>query len=127
MSSLQESVDARRAARPHDFACAVVGAQSPALIVHVWQGGSWVLPWSYLAGVSLKEENGIEVLELSFTGYIVQAYGHNLLSLLPDFANFRVTYLHDLPADYRTRLLPDAPFIHQLEVQASKETGETPG
>lgn len=125
MSTLQESVDARRAAKAAEFACVVIAAQGPTLTVSIWQGRSWVLPWSYFVAASLADDGETETLELSFSGYVVTVTGQNLRRVLDDLAGFRVTCLRDLPADYRARLPVDAPAIAKIEVRpATGATGE---
>ncbi len=117
MSTLQESVEARRAAKPAELACAVVASQGPTLTVSIWKGRSWVLPWSYLVAASLTDDTEPETLELSFTGHVVTVTGQNLRRVLDDLAGFRVACLRDLPPDYRARLPADAPRIMRIEVR----------
>lgn len=125
MSTLQESVEARRATKPVELACVVIAPQGPTLTVSMWQGRSWVLPWSYLVAASLADEVEPETLELSFTGYVVTVTGQNLRRVLHDLAGFRIACLRDLPADYRARLPADAPGIAKIEVRpATAPAGE---
>ena len=121
MSSLQESVDARRAAKPADFACVVVGSQGPTLTVCIWQGQIWVLPWSHFVAASIAEADKSETLELAFAAHIVAATGHNLQRVLDDLAGFRVACLRNLPADHRARFPADAPFITRLDVRSTRD------
>lgn len=117
MSTLQESVEARRAAKPAELACAVVAVQGPTLTVSIWKGRSWVLPWSYLVAASLADDVDPETLELTYTGYIVTVTGQNLREVLDNLAGFRVAGLRDLPADYRARLPANVPRIAKIEVR----------
>jgi len=117
MSTLQESVDARRAAKSAEFTCVVVAAQGPTLTVSIWRGRSWVLPWSHLVAASLADIEEPETLEISFTGHVVTVTGQNLRRVLDDLAGFRIAGLRNLPAEHRARLSADAPFIAQLEVR----------
>lgn len=130
MSTLQESVEARRAAKPAEQTCVVVSAPGPTLVVSIWQGRSWVLPWSYLVAASLVDERNPETLELSFAGHVVTITGQNLRRLLDDLAGFRIVCLRDLPADYRSRLPADAPGIAKIDVRPAtaptREIRESP-
>lgn len=119
MSTLQESVEARRAAKPTELACAVVASQGPTLTVSIWKGRSWVLPWSYLMAASLADDGEPETLELSFAGHVVTVTGQNLRRVLDDLAGFRVASLRDLPPDYRARLPMHAPRITQIVVRSA--------
>lgn len=120
MSTLQESVDARRAGKPTEFACVEVTSQVPAVIVCMLKGPSWALPWSCLIVAECDEANAGEVLKLSFNGYLVTAVGRNLRRVLNDIAGFRVACLREMPPEYRSRVPADAPFIARLEVAASE-------
>lgn len=115
MSSLHESVSLRRAAESAGIACVTVGAPRPGLLVAVWRGPSWVLPWSYLVNARFTEPPG--ELELSFSSHVVTAEGDNLRRVLDDLASFRVGCLRDLPGDYRPQLPADVPFIRRLCVR----------
>lgn len=115
MSSLHESVSRRRAEEPAGLACVTVSAPQPGLVVAVWAGPSWVLPWSYLVNARFAEPPG--ELVLSFTSHVVTAEGDNLRRVLDDLASFRVGCLRDLPGDYRPQLPADAPFIRRLWVR----------
>lgn len=115
MSSLHESVSRRRAEESAGLACVTVGAPQPGLIVAVWSGPSWVLPWSYLVNARFTEPPG--EIELSFSSHIVTAEGDNLRRVLDELALFRIGLLRDLPGDYRAQLPADAPFIRRLVVR----------
>jgi hypothetical protein len=115
MSSLHESVSRRRAEESAGLACVTVGASQPGLIVAVWSGPSWVLPWSYLVNARFTEPPG--EIELCFSSHIVTAEGDNLRRLLDDLALFRIGLLRDLPEDYRSQLPSDEPFIRRLVVR----------
>jgi len=120
MSTLQESVDARRAAKPTELGCVVVAAQGPALMLCAWRGQSWALPWSHLIAAQFDEVEGHEELRLSFTGHAVTVHGHNLRCVLDDVAGFRVACLREAPTEYRSRSAADEPFIIRIEVTASE-------
>lgn len=120
MSTLQESVDARRAAKPTGIACVEVTSQVPAVVVCTLKGPSWALPWSCLIIAECDETEAGEVLKLSFNGHVVTAIGWNLRRALTDIAGFRVACLREMPSDYRSRVPLDAPFIVGLQVEASE-------
>lgn len=120
MSSLQQSIDARRASEPVDLLCVVVASQVPAVLVCAWSGNCWVFPWSCLLGGSLRDAEGQEILALSFSAQQVIARGYNLRRVLDDIAGFRVACLRELPPEYRRHFAADAPFIGQLEVSPEK-------
>lgn len=120
MSSLHESVSRRRAAEPAGLSCVVVGAPQPGLLVTLWSGASWVLPWSYLVNARFINPPG--QLELSFTSHIVLAEGDNLGGVLDDLAGFRLGCLRDLPDNYRAQLAPDVPFIRRLLVRPASRS-----
>lgn len=120
MSTLQESVDARRAAKPTGIACVELTSQVPAVIVCALKGPSWALPWSCLIVAECDETDTGEVLKLSFNGHMVTAVGRNLRRVLNDIAGFRVACLRQLPPEYRSRIPADAPFIVGIEVTASE-------
>jgi hypothetical protein len=134
MSSLHESVSRRRAEEPAGLACVTLGAPQPGLIVAVWSGPSWVLPWSHLVNARFTEPPG--EIELSFSSHTVTAEGENLRRVLEELALFRIGSLRDLPEAYRTQLPSDAPFIRRLIVRpgptpairsekAASDTGKT--
>ncbi|MEO6873505.1 MAG: hypothetical protein ABI222_01655 [Opitutaceae bacterium] len=131
MSKLQQSLDARRADIPFAWPCLRVGAQVPALLVCIWESRSWVLPWSCLLAARFEEDGGGEALELSFTGHVVKASGHNLRGTLEDIAGFRVACLRNLPLEYRVQFPGGTPFLVRLEVRSSapgpSPVRETPG
>jgi hypothetical protein len=120
MSSLHESVTRRRAAEPAGLSCVTVGAPQPGLLVALWSGASWVLPWSYLVNARFTEPPG--QLELSFTSHVVLAEGDNLGRVLDDLAGFRLGCLRDLPEDYRAQLAPDVPYIRRLVVRPASRS-----
>jgi len=121
MSSLHESVSRRLAAEPAGLSCVTIGAPQPGLLVAVWSGANWVLPWSYLVNARFTDPPGH--LELSFTSHVVLAEGDNLARVLDDLAGFRLGCLRDLPEDYRAQLGADAPFIRRLVVRPASCPG----
>jgi len=120
MSTLQQSINARRAADMAALACASVGEPAPALVVATWQGESWVFPWSHLVSVRWESSEGRERLSFVFTGYAMGIEGRNLRSLLADVAGFRLGSLRELPTEYENRLSADAPFVGRIEVRPEK-------
>lgn len=115
MSSLHDSVSRRRAAEPAGLCSVTVGPPQPGLLVTLWAGGTWVLPWSTF--VSARFTGPPDQLELTFTSHVVMAEGDNLGGMLDDLAGLRLSFLRDLPADYRTQLAPDVPYIRRLVVR----------
>jgi len=95
-----------------------------ALIVSSWQGDSWVLPWAQFVSARLSGER----IELTFANVLVTLTGQNLAVLLNDIADFRLSCLRDLPADYRRKPVEGQPFISRIEVGSSlPETRDSPG
>lgn len=120
MSSLHDSVSRRRAAEPAGLSCVTVGPPQPGLLVTLWTGGTWVLPWSTLVNARFTDPPG--QLELTFTSHVVLAEGDNLGGVLGDLAGFRLGCLRDLPDDYRAQLAPDVPYIRRLVVRPASRS-----
>ncbi len=120
MSSLQQSIERRRAAEPALLSCVDVSAQ-PTLAVSIWQGKNWAFPWSSFQKASVDERDGCDELAVAFTHDEIIATGENLQKVWADIAGFRVALLRDLPAQYRSRVGRDAPFITKIEIR--KPTG----
>lgn len=124
--SLQDSIERRRAAEPPAVTCAGSPGPCPTLMLSVWQGDEWALPWSHLESARLVGVDGREQLVLSFTKHRVTISGDNLRGLWDDVAAFRVGCLRDLPAPYRAKASAGSPFISRIEVKAhSDESGRT--
>lgn len=120
MSKLQDSLQEYRAAAATTSSVTAEERQS-SLIVSVWQGDSWVLPWSQLLSARLSED----CLELAFAPVHVVLTGRNLRALLDDIAAFRLGSLRSLPANYGPSSDPQAPFIAKIEVRiAGRERDE---
>ena len=115
--SLQESIERRRATEPQVVACVSPSAEAPALVLSIWQGKSWVLPWSHLASAQLIVAKDNEQIVFSFTHHQVTVSGHNLGSIWEDVAALRIGRLRDLPPQYRSKAASNAPFITRIEVQ----------
>jgi hypothetical protein len=123
MTSLRQNLQAHRAAASPASCVTTEGRQS-ALIVSIWQGESWVLPWSQFASARLSGDR----IELTFTNVLVTLAGQNLAELMDDIAGFRLSRLRDLPPDYRRKPVEGGPFIHRIEVRAlSPGTRDSPG
>lgn len=116
MSSLQQSIERRRAAEPALLSSVDVSAQ-PTLVVAIWQGKTWAFPWTHFQKASVEERDGREELAVFFTHDEVVATGENLQKVWPDITGFRVALLRDLPAQYRARVGRDAPFITKIEIR----------
>lgn len=115
MSSLHDSISRRRAEESAGPSCVTIGGPQPGLLIAIWEGPSWVLPWSYLVNAKLTDPPG--ELEMSFSSHVIVVEGDNLRRVLEDLALFRVVGLRDLPADYRAQLPTDAPFIRRIVVR----------
>lgn len=122
MSTLQESVDARRVAKPTEFACVEVTSQVPSVVIYMSQRKSWVLPWSYLTTAEWEEYDAGDELILTFNTHAVTLTGRNLRQVMNDIAGFRIACLRELPAEYRSRLSAYAPVIDCIKVVATQRT-----
>lgn len=116
MSSLQQSIERRRAAEPALLSCVDVSGQ-PTLVVSIWQGKIWAFPWTHFQKASVEERDGRDELAVLFTHDEILATGDNLQKVWADIAGFRVALLRDLPAQYRSRVGRDAPFITKIEIR----------
>jgi hypothetical protein len=123
MSSLQQSIERRRAAEPALLSCVDVSAQ-PTLVVALWQGKNWAFPWSSFQKASVEEHEGRDELAVAFTHEEIVATGENLQKIWPDITAFRVALLRNLPAEYRSRVGRDVPFITKLEIRKPNVTSE---
>lgn len=123
--SLQDSIERRRSAEPPAVTCAGSAGSCPTLMLSIWQGDEWALPWSHLESAQLVGAKGHEQLVLSFTKYRVTISGDNLRALWDDVAAFRVGCLRDLPAQYRSKASHGTPFITRIEVnELIRTTGD---
>lgn len=102
MSSLQQSIAQRRTTDAPNLSCASTLTHSPSLLIHLWRGESWVLPWSHFAGARLSIQDGADRLELSFASQRVTVTGARLSALLDDISHFRLESLRVLPPEYRS-------------------------
>lgn len=116
MSSLQQSIERRRAAEPALMSCVDMSAQ-PTLVVSIWQGKTWAFPWTHFQKASVEECDGREELAVMFTHDEIVAIGENLHKVWADITAFRVALLRDLPAQYRSRVGRDVPFITKIEIR----------
>lgn len=94
------------------------------LIVMVWAGDSWVLPWAQF--VSARQSG--KTIDLTFANCHVVITGENLRGLMDDIAAYRLGILRGLPPDYRQKPADEAPFISQIEVRpvAGSPVRDTP-
>lgn len=111
MSSLQQSLEARRAPEPDR--AALTATALPALRVTTWSGEEWVLPWSHFVSARLAEGR----LELTFVSCAVDVEGDHLDALLADLAAFRLGLLRERPAAYRSQAAEGEPYITRLAVR----------
>lgn len=123
--SLQDSIERRRMAEPPKVACADSAGSCPTLVLSIWQGDEWALPWSHLESAQLVGSKGNEQLVLSFTKYRVTITGENLRGLWDDVTAFRVSCLRDLPAQYRSTVSTGIPFIARIAVEELARTAES--
>lgn len=123
MSSLQQSIERRRAAEPALMSCVDVSAQ-PTLVVSTWEGKNWAFPWTHFQKASVDERDGRDELALLFTHDEIVATGENLQKIWAEIASFRVALLRDLPAQYRPRVGRDAPFIMKIDIRQATGSGE---
>lgn len=124
MSTLQQSIAQRRAVEPAGLSCVSVQAQTPSLLIHTWQGESWVLPWSHFSCARFNVSDGNEQLDLSFANCRVIVIGEQLSALIDDLAAFRVGCLRDLPSEYRQPTTEGAPFISRIDVRPIAEISD---
>jgi hypothetical protein len=117
MSRLQQSIAQKRESESNGLSCVSVQAQTPALLIHIWRGESWILPWSHFSGARFTAADDGEQLELTFANHRVLVFGHHLAALLEDLAAFRISCLRDLPAEYRPSREERVPFVSRIEVQ----------
>lgn len=126
MSSLEQEVSERRAAKAAEFGCVSVQPGGLALLVCEWQRESWVLPWAQFIGARLSGKDANGLIQLTFANYLVTVTGENLRGLLNDLVMQRVTCLRDLPSGYRSQAKPGEPFITQIEVTAGQSGAVRP-
>ena len=124
MSTLQQSINQCRSADSAGLSCVSVGTQTPGVVVSIWQGMSWALPWSYLMAANLERSYEGERLVLTFSSHVVTARGKNLQPVLDAVAGFRLALLRNLPAEHLGWLAEGAPLVSRIEVQpAGKISG----
>jgi len=124
MSALQQSINQCRSADSAGLSCLSVGTQTPGVVVSIWQGMNWALPWSYLVAANLERSDEDERLVLTFSSHVVTVRGQNLQPVLEAVAGFRLAILRNLPAEHLGRLAEDAPLVSRIEVQlAGKISG----
>ena len=114
MSTLQESLSKRRAEAVAAASCVIAEKRQSALIVSVWSGDTWVLPWSQFVSARYSGEK----IELTFGSTLVVVAGVNLSVLLEDIAAYRISVLRELPPQYRHNPADGEPFVSHLEVQS---------
>jgi hypothetical protein len=114
MSTLQQSLNQRRAAEAVVSSSVIAAAQSPALTIHLWHGETWILPWAQF--VSARLSDGGRQLELAFTNCVATVIGENLEGLVDSLAGFRIGELRDLPASYRKQSAEGEPFVEQIKL-----------
>lgn len=114
MSTLQESLRKRRAEAVAAVSCVIAEERQSALLVSVWAGDTWVLPWSQFVSAHCNGEK----IELSFGNLLVLVTGENLPALLGPIAAYRISVLRELPPEYRRDPADGEPFVSHLEVRS---------
>lgn len=128
MSTLQESVQKRRAAEHQaGRSCDLADESVRSLQVHSWNGEKWVLPWSHFSAARHQDTGESEQLVLSFANHEVVLDGMRLALLLPGIASFRLDRLRDMPAKFRLHEDQNEPFISRVSVRSlAGATSELP-
>lgn len=116
MSTLQESLRKRRSEQITAVCCVTADERQSALIVSLWAGETWVLPWSQFVSARLDREK----IDLSFGHHVVIVTGENLHALLEDIAAYRISALRELPPEYRQKPGNGEPFVLRIEVALSE-------
>jgi hypothetical protein len=124
MSALEKSLAERRAGDPGVLVYASAPAGVGSLLVHLWDGDSWVFPWSQFVDARLTGDVDAEELVLAFTRKAVVVRGRNLRKLLPEIAAFRVESLRSLPPAYGPSASGGEPFIADVRVLPLAEKSE---
>ena len=114
MSTLQESLTKRRAEAVAAVSCVIAEERQVALIVSLWAGDTWVLPWAQFGRARYSGEK----IELSFGDTLVVVTGENLPAMLKDIAAYRMSVLRELPPEYRRNPADGEPFVSHLEVRS---------
>lgn len=119
MNTLKTLVRARLAAEPAASEANLETSSSPerALQIRAWNGEYWVLPWGYFYSAFLKTESEGECLLLRIGHYEVVVEGRRLRQLLPQIANFQVTFLRDVPGRFQVDEDKNLPFISRIAVR----------
>lgn len=118
MSMLQPSSGKRRATEEPVVSFVVSRESQSSLIVTIWAGESWVLPWAQILNTRLEDKR----IELKFGDCLVIVAGVNLCGLLHDIAAQRLVALRELPPDYRQNLAASEIFISRIEVRPAAGT-----
>ena len=113
MSTLREDLNKRRAEAVAAVSCVIAEERLSALIVSVWAGDTWVLPWSQFVSAHHSRDK----IELSFGSTLVIVTGENLPAMLEAIAAYRISALRGLPPEYRRNPADGEPFVSQLEVR----------
>ena len=120
MSSLQQSIERRRAADgfvPNPFYWTQDRAMS--LRVEDSAGILWMLPWNHFA-FGRHEPGYRDQLALTFVAYEVVVRGTKLGELLTEVATQRLEWLRAVPGKY-LKAAPDEPAIESIEVRSLRE------
>lgn len=121
MSNLRERLNLHRAADIAVVSCVTTEERQSALIVSVWKGDSWVLPWAQFTSARFSSDR----IDLTFTNCLVIVTGENLHALLADIADYRIGALRELPPDYGHKPADGEPFIARIEVRSQAGGSET--
>ena len=120
MSSLQQSIERRRAADgyvPNPF----YGTKDRAMSLQVEDsaGSLWMLPWNHFT-FGRHEPGQRDRLTLTFVAYEVVVRGTKLGELFSEVATHRLEWLRAVPGKY-LKAAPDEPAIASIEVRSLRE------
>ena len=104
------------AAEPEKFSCVAFGSR-PGLVLARWQAESWGFPWSHLQWARLSSTEEADELLFSFPHHQASVRGERLRGVVDAIAEFRITALRNLPAEYRASLAEDLPRIAKIDVR----------
>lgn len=122
MSSLQQSIERRRAAEgyvPNPFFG--TNDRVSSLRVEDASGGLWVLPWNHFTFGRHERIGDRDQLVLTFVANEVAVQGTKLGELLPEVANQRLEWLRAAPGKY-LKSAPDEPAIDRIAVRSLAES-----
>lgn len=127
MSTLQQTVNARRAGQPEPaHLCYATKPQCASLVLECSGGERWVLPWVHFVFGRHGVDGGGERLTLTFASHEVIVQGQNLAPLADEAAGLRLEVLRELPTAYRAASGPE-PFVEKIIVRLPAEPAARDG